>query len=59
MHKITSYNQFALEVMKRSSKGLSSDEIAEQIGEIMEKEPLQLLPLIQKVIMQNTFIIVN
>lgn len=53
------YNQFSLEVIKLSSEGYGSDEIAEYLSEKMEKDPMQLLPFVQKVVIENAIIHVS
>jgi hypothetical protein len=40
------YSEFTQKVLALSSKNLNSDEIAEELGEAMEKEPLELLPFV-------------
>jgi hypothetical protein len=50
------YNQFSLEVMKLTRLGHGTDEIAEHLAEQMDKEPMQLLPFVQKVVMENAII---
>ena len=59
MHKITNYNQFVQEVMKLDARNVSSEEIAEQLGAVMGKQPSQLLELIHKVRLQNQLIIIK
>jgi hypothetical protein len=46
------YSEFTQKVLALSTQNLSSDEIAKEIGELMEKEPLELLPFVQQVLLK-------